>query len=45
MQREPWDKLGLGDDQLEEKSAPIDVHTKEQTGWVAGAKYRQRPSS
>ncbi|ELR23621.1 cytochrome c oxidase assembly protein, putative [Acanthamoeba castellanii str. Neff] len=45
MQREPWDKLGLGDDQIEEKSAPIDVHTKEQTGWVAGAKYRQRPSS
>lgn len=45
MQREPWDKLGLADDQLEEKSAPIDVHTKEQTGWVAGAKYRQRPSS
>jgi hypothetical protein len=45
MMREPWEKLGLADDQIDEKSAPIEAHTKEQTGWVAGAKYKQRPSS
>jgi len=40
MKREPWEKLGLGDDQLESSDTKKGT-TKEKSGWVAG-KRRER---
>jgi len=42
MKREPWDKLGLGDDPNETAATVVDHRTKQETGWVAGARFRQQ---
>lgn len=47
MQREEWEKIGLGEQQEAPPAAnPSEQVSKEQTGWVAGARHRQqRPSN